>query len=74
MITQQVDPFSIDPTLNWEESDRIVAATLSTETEQRFLELARETRAVLMAAPLYGDAEQMAQIQSSPNNFRTSLC
>jgi len=70
MIRVQTDPFSIDPVLDWEESDRIVAATLSTETEQRFLELARELRATLMAAPMIGSPEEQAQIRSEATYLR----
>lgn len=64
MIRVQADQFAIDPTLEWEESDKIVAATLSHETEQRFLELARETRAVLLAAPLHSRPEDADQLRA----------
>lgn len=60
MITVNYDPFAIDQTYNWEESDKLVAATLSHETEQRLLELARETRASMMDKPLHLPPEEQA--------------
>ena len=70
MITINHDPFAIDPTYNWEESDKIVAATLSHETEQRLLELARTIRESLMAVPLTGTREQLDAIRAEQSYLR----
>lgn len=70
MITFKFDPFAIDPESNWEESDKIVAATLSHETEQKFLKLAREIRESLMASPLTGTPEEMNNIRIEQSHLR----
>lgn len=62
MIQIIQDPFEIDPRQNWEESDKLVAATLSFETEQMLLERARGIREQLMAMPLHGDEEIMRRV------------
>lgn len=70
MITVKNDPFNIDVTYDWEESDRLVAATLSFETEQHFLELARGLRESLMNVPLTGSPEQMDQMRIEQSYLR----
>jgi hypothetical protein len=62
VITVQFDPREIDQKQNWEESDHIVAATLSHETEQMLLERARGIREQLMSMPLHGDEETMRRV------------
>lgn len=60
MITAINDPFEIDAKYNWEESDLMVAKTLSFETEQRLLELARDIRTSFMSKPLSLPPEDQA--------------
>lgn len=62
MITFNYDPFEIDQLANWEESDLRVANTLSHETEQLLLKMAREIREQLMDTPLHGDELFMKKI------------
>lgn len=64
MISAINDPFEIDAQYQWEEDDKLIAATLSFETEQRLLELAREIRTVIMSSPLGLPAEEAAQAAS----------
>lgn len=54
MIRVKNDPFEIDVTYDWEESDLLIAKTLGHETEQHLLELARKTRTDLMELQLVG--------------------
>lgn len=71
MITFTMDPFSIDPrNPNWEDSDLRIAKTLSHETEQRYLQLARDIREQLMSTPLHGDAEFLMKVQMETSFLR----
>lgn len=55
MIRLRNEPHDIDVHYDWEESDRLIASTLSVETEQRLLEMAREIRESLMNSLLAGN-------------------
>lgn len=70
MIRAKNDPFGIDVTYDWEESDKLVAATLGFETEQDFLELARGLRESLMTIPLTGTPEAMDQVRIEQSYLR----
>ncbi len=62
MITFNYDPFAIDQAADWEETDLRIANTLSHETEQYLLKLAREVRQQLMEIPLHGDELFMKKV------------
>lgn len=64
MITLINDPHEIDAKYDWEESDKLIAMTLSHETEQRFLELARELRTSIISAPMGLPPEEKAQAEA----------
>lgn len=63
MIAIKNDPFNIDVTYDWEESDLLIAKTLSFETEQHFLELARKTRTDLMEIQLVGTPVELDEVR-----------
>lgn len=63
MIRAKNDPFNIDTVYDWEESDKIVAQTLSFETEQHLLELAREIRATILSKPLHLPEQERERVE-----------
>lgn len=63
MIRAKNDPFGIDVTYDWEESDKLIAQTLSFETEQHLLELAREVRTTILSKPLHLPAEERERVE-----------
>lgn len=61
MIRAINDPFSIDVTYEWEETDKLIAKSLSFETEQHYLALAREIRESIMLVPMDLTPEEEAR-------------